>query len=191
MTVALASHDDLPTLLADGRAPETREGLIDRLTALGIETRTVEHEAAFTVEASQHLHRDLPGIHVKNLFLKPKFPGPFLLLVLEAHRKVSVNALTRSLGIPRTSFASPADLMLQLGVTPGSVTPFAMVNAAPGSVTVALDPMLVEEGAIIQAHPLVNTASTMIASADMLRFLRGLGHEPLVLSPEVMAPPAA
>lgn len=187
MSVALAPADDLPRLLADGSAPETPQGLIARLAALGIETRTVEHEAAFTVETSAHLHAGLPGVHVKNLFLRPSKPGPFLLITLEAHRRVSVNALTRALGSPRCSFAPPSDLMAQLGVTPGSVTPFAMVNAKPGAVRLALDPLAVAAGALVQAHPLVNTATTMIASQDLLRFMASLGHEPAVLPADLFA----
>jgi Ala-tRNA(Pro) deacylase len=158
---------------------ETPEGLLARLAALGIEARTVTHPPVFTVAESQALRPELPGGHVKNLFLKPaKGEGPYLLAVLEEERRVSVNALGRALGVPRVAFAEAPALLAQLGVEPGSVTPFGMVNAAPGAVRVVFDRALMEEFEWVNVHPLTNTMTTAIRPADLLRFLRHLGHEP-------------
>jgi Ala-tRNA(Pro) deacylase len=83
-------------------------------------------------------------------------------------------------------FASPADLMAQLGVEPGSVTPLGLVNAAPGAVRPVLDRALMEGHGLVHFHPLTNTMTTAIRPADLLRFLRHLGHAPeLVEIPEV------
>ena len=158
---------------------ETPQGLLARLAALGIEARTVTHPPVFTVAESQALRPDLPGGHSKNLFLKPaKGEGPFLLAVLEEERRVSVNALGRALGVPRVAFAEAPALLAQLGVEPGSVTPFGMVNAAPGAVRVVFDRALMEEFDWVNFHPLTNTMTTAIRPAELLRFLRHLGHEP-------------
>lgn len=166
------------------RSPmETPEGLLARLDALGIEARTVRHPPVFTVAESQALRPDLPGGHSKNLFLKPaKGEGPFLLLVLEEERRASVNALVRAAGAPRSAFAEAEHLRTQLGVEPGSVTPFGMVNARPGAVRVVFDQGLMEGFEWVNFHPLTNTMTTAIRPADMLRFLRGLGHEPALLA---------
>lgn len=158
---------------------ETPEGLLARLATAGIEARTAWHAPVFTVAESQVLRGTLPGGHSKNLFLKPK-AGPFLLAVLEEGRQVSVNALGRAAGVGRVSFGSAADLLAQLGVEPGSVTPFGLVNAAPGAVRAVFDAALMAE-AWVHFHPLTNTASTAIRPADLLRFLRDLGHAPAVL----------
>jgi len=167
--------------------PENPHGLLSRLDALGIEHRTVSHPPVFTVEESKALRPDLPGGHSKNLFLKPaKGPGPFLLAVLEEDRRVSVNALARALGAPRVAFAGADDLMAQLGVEPGSVTPFGLVNAQPGAVRAVFDRHLMEDFGWVNFHPLTNAMTTAIRPADLLRFLRHLGHDP-----EVAEPPAS
>ncbi len=164
--------------------PETPESLLSRLAALGIETRTVSHPPVFTVEESKALRPDLPGGHSKNLFLKPaKGEGPFLLAVLEEDRRVSVNALARSLGVPRVAFGPAEELVAQLGVEPGSVTPFGLVNATPGAVRPVFDRGLMEGHEWVNFHPLTNSMTTAIRPADLLRFLRHLGHAPEVVDP--------
>lgn len=161
---------------------ETPEGLLARLAALGIEARTVSHPAVFTVEQSKALRPHLPGGHSKNLFLRPaKGEGPFLLAVLEEDRRVSVNALARAVAAPKVSFAEAEALRLHLGVEPGSVTPFGLVNAASGAVRIVFDRDLMEGFEWVNFHPLTNAMTTAIRPADLLRFLRHLGHAPEVV----------
>ena len=90
-------------------------------------------------------------------------------------------ALARAAGWGKVSMADAEALLATLGVTPGSVTPFGLVNAQPGEVRVVLDAALAESEGLVWFHPLVNTASTGVHPADLLRFLRGLGHEVVVL----------
>jgi len=161
---------------------ETADGLLARFAAAGIETRTVQHAAVFTVAESRALRGELPGGHSKNLFLREVKSGQLCLAVMEEARQVSVNALARAAGWGKVSMADPQALMATLGVTPGSVTPFGLVNARPGEVRVALDAALVATQGLVWFHPLVNTASTGIHPSDLLRFLRELGHEVTVLS---------
>ena len=126
---------------------------------------------------SRDLRGALPGGHTKNLFLKPaKGDGPYLLATLEEERQVSINALARLAGAGKVSMASADELMATLGVPPGSVTPFGLVNAAPGSVRFVMDRHLAEGFDRIWVHPLTNAASTGLAPADLLRFLAGIGH---------------
>ena len=166
---------------------ETPHGLLARLDALGIGHRTASHPPVFTVEQSKALRPDLPGGHSKNLFLKPqKVQGPFLLAVLEEDRRVSVNALARSVGMPRVGFGSADELAAQLGVEPGSVTPFGLVNARPGAVRVVFDRHLMTAFEWVNFHPLTNAMTTAIRPADLLRFLESLGH-----APELVDPPEA
>ena len=157
--------------------PETPEGLLARLDALGIETRTVRHPPVFTVAESRELRGALPGGHSKNLFLRPvKDDGPFLLAVLDEGRKVSVNALARAAGAGRVEMAPAEDLRAVLGVEPGSVTPFGLVNAPPGSVRCVIDAALLRDHEWVHFHPLVNSMTTAIRPADLLRFLEACGH---------------
>jgi Ala-tRNA(Pro) deacylase len=168
---------------------ETPESLLARLTELGIEHRTVQHPPVFTVEQSKALRPDLSGGHSKNLFLKPqKTDGPFLLVVLEEDRRVSVNALARSLGVARVGFGLAEELMQQLGVEPGSVTPFGLVNARPGVVRAVFDRRLMQDHAWVNFHPLTNEMTTAIRPAELLRFLRALGHQPELADPPPASP---
>lgn len=157
--------------------PETPEGLLARLAAAGIAAETRHHPPVFTVAESRALRGTLPGGHTKNLFLRPaRGDGPFLLATLEEERQVSVNALARLAGAGKVRMASTAELEAVLGVTPGSVTPLALVNAEPGTVRFVMDRHLVEDCGRVWVHPLTNAASTGLAPADLLRFLAGLGH---------------
>ena len=166
--------------------PETPEGLLARLDAMGIEARTTRHPPVFTVAESQALRGRLEGGHSKNLFLRPK-TGPFLLAVLEEERRISVNALARAVGSPRVAFADGEALMAQLGVEPGSVTPFGLVNAAPGAVRAVFDQHLMQGFEWVNFHPLTNTATTTIRPEALLRFLRSLGHAPEVVDLDAVA----
>ena len=157
--------------------PETPEGLLARLDAAGIAAETRHHPPVFTVAESRDLRGELPGGHTKNLFLKPaKGDGPYLLATLEEERQVSVNALARLADAGKVRMASAEELVAILGVPPGSVTPFGLVNAAPGSVRFVMDRHLAEGFDRIWVHPLTNAASTGLAPADLLRFLAGIGH---------------
>lgn len=161
---------------------ETPEGLLARIAAAGFETRTVTHPPVFTVAESQALRPDLPGGHAKNLFLKPaRGASPFALVVLEEARQVSINAVLRAAGLTRMTFAGPDDLRAVLGVEPGSVTPFGLVNAPAGSVVPVFDRHLMEGFDWVNFHPLTNTMTTAIRPADLLALLRGLGHAPHLL----------
>ena len=150
--------------------------LLDRLTALGIAHRTVEHPPVFTVEQAKALRGDLPGHHIKNLFLRNKKEEMWLVEALEA-RPVDLRRLGDELGAGRLSFGSPDRLRRTLGVEPGSVTPLALINDEARVVRLALDRGLAEGGPI-NAHPLVNSMTTSLSPGDLLRFLEATGHPP-------------
>jgi Ala-tRNA(Pro) deacylase len=153
--------------------------LFARLEALGIAQHTVEHPPVFTVEEAKALRGNLPGHHIKNLFLRNKKEEMWLVVALE-DRAIDLKRLGEALGAGRLSFGSPERLRRVLGVEPGSVTPFALVNDETQVVRLALDRGLMEGGPV-NAHPLVNTMTTAIASADLLRLFEATGHTPLWL----------
>ena len=160
------------------RHPATRHDLFRRLEELGIATRTIEHEPLFTVAQSSKLATDLDGGHTKNLFLKDAKAGLFLVVAL-ATTVVDLKTLPKVIDSARLSFGNPGLLMEVLGVTPGSVTAFAVINDPGGRVRVILDRHLMGCDRI-NAHPLENTATTNIARDDLLRFIRASGHEPRI-----------
>jgi Ala-tRNA(Pro) deacylase len=162
-------------------SPATREDLMAMLAGLGIETVTVEHPPLFTVAEAQALRGELHGAHTKNLFLKDKKDALFLVVAPE-DAVIDLKRLHTVIGAAsRLSFGRPELLLETLGVTPGAVTAFAAINDRAGRVTVVLDKSLAE-AAVVNCHPLVNTATTTIAAADLLRFLRATGHEPMVVA---------
>ncbi len=159
-------------------SPATREQLFAFLAGLGIETKTVEHEAVFTVDQSTALHREITGGHTKNLFLKDA-KDQIWLLIAEAHTPVDLKAIYKGLGAARFSFGKPELLMEVLGVTPGSVTALSLINDRTGRVSVVVDEELMKYDSV-NCHPLVNTATTNLRRDDLLTFIRATGHEPRI-----------
>ena len=147
------------------------------LDRLEIRHRTVSHPPLFTVEESRRLRGQVPGGHTKNLFLKDK-RGALLLVALE-DAEIDLKSLHHRLGAGRFSFGSPDLLRKTLGIEPGAVTPFAAINDLARRVEVVLDQdMLSQE--TLNYHPLVNTMTTSIAGADLVRFLEATGHPPRI-----------
>jgi Ala-tRNA(Pro) deacylase len=148
------------------------------LASLAIPFAEHEHAAVFTVAESRQLDAGFPGAHTKNLFLKDA-AGAFWLVTVPAEARVDLKALPQAIGCKRVSFAKPEDMERLLGITPGSVTPLAMINAAPGSVMVVLEKGLAAEERI-NVHPLRNTGTLGLAGEDVLRLLQHWGHTPIV-----------
>ena len=161
----------------------TERDLMKRLDELGIPVTTRRHEPLFTVEDGLHLHEGLPGAHCKSLFLKDK-KGALWLVVALHDTRVDLKGLQKALGAARFSFGKPDLLMEVLGVTPGAVTPFALINAADTArdttLSVVLDARMLA-GDIVNYHPLTNDATTAISPGDLLRFIREMGYEPTIL----------
>jgi Ala-tRNA(Pro) deacylase len=154
--------------------------LFARLDELGLRHRTVEHPALYTVEQSRELRGDLPGAHIKNLFLRDKKRRMWLVTVLE-DREMDLKALRHRIGAQGNLSFGNADLLMEhLGVIPGAVTPFAVINDRAGNVAMVLDRALLEIDPV-NAHPLRNDRTTAIAPGDLVRFLEAEGHAPLVL----------
>ena len=173
----MTDTDRSPTRTTPGMA--TPDDLFARLAALGIETETHHHVPVFTVEESRDLRGVLPGAHCKTLFFKDK-KGALWLCVVEESRRMDIKALAGLLGSARLSFASADRVKEILGVEPGAVTPFALINDADARIGVALDADVMA-APFANFHPLVNDRTTAIAPADLLRFIESCGHAPRVL----------
>jgi Ala-tRNA(Pro) deacylase len=160
--------------------PLTPDDLLAMLDRMGIAHRTIRHPAVFTVAESKELRGTIAGAHTKNLFLKDKKGRLFLVTAVES-TVIDLKRLHETIGgSGRLSFGSAEQLMAHLGVEPGSVTAFAVVNDSAGAVTMILDERLMAH-AEINAHPLVNTMTTGVSRQDLLRFLAEVGHAPQVL----------
>jgi len=159
--------------------PATRESLLAYLDALAIAHRTVDHPPVFTVAEGEQIKADMPGGHTKNLFLKDKKGALILISALQSTR-IDLKSLHHRLGCSRLSFAKPELLHEALGVTPGSVTAFAIVNDPEKRVRFVLDAALMAHETV-NFHPLRNDATTAVPREDLSRFVRALGREPEIV----------
>lgn len=158
----------------------TPQDLFAFLDRLGIVYRTVTHPPLFTVADARQLRGAISGGHTKNLLLRDKHDRVVLATALEDAR-IDLKGLHRQLGAARLSFANAALMRSLIGVEPGAVTPFAAINDTAGRVSVVLDAAMMAES-ILNCHPLVNTMTTSLSSADLVKFLEATGHRPRIVA---------
>lgn len=148
----------------------------EALGRLGIPFERYEHPPVFTSEDAALHWAPIPARACKNLFLRNKKGSRQYLVIVGIDAQMDLQALCRRLGDDRFSFGSAERLMASLGVTPGSVSPFALINDRAHTVRVIVDaPLRAAERLIF--HPNVNTASITISGADLDRFLQSTGHQ--------------
>lgn len=157
----------------------SEQDLFEKLSELGIATETVRHPAVYSVEESKAQRGQIAGMHTKNLFLKDK-KGALWLVVAVEDRPIDLKQLRRRIGAQSLSFARPELLREVLGIEPGSVTPFAIINDRQVRVRVVLDAEMMTADPL-NFHPLTNTATTAISAEGLTAFLRACGHEPMVI----------
>ena len=160
--------------------PATRQELFALFDELAIKTTSIEHIPVFTVEDAQKVHGDIEGGHCKNLFCKDEKGVLWLVVALEDAR-IDLKAAKDRIGSRRLSFGRPELLMEILGVEPGSVTPFSLINDKANKVNVILDAAMMKLE-FLNFHPLKNDATTTISSVDLVKFIKATGHEPRVVA---------
>jgi len=164
---------------------KTRADLMALFDALGVETRTFDHPAVFRVGEGEEVKAAIPGAHSKNLFLKDAKDRLWLISAADT-TAIDLKRLHHVIGSARLSFGSAELMERTLGVTPGSVTAFAIINGASAGVTFVLDRALAE-APLVNFHPLENTATTGIGQAGLRKFLAAVGVTPLVVDFTAMA----
>jgi Ala-tRNA(Pro) deacylase len=169
MTQAVENIDILPEM------PTSPESLMEQLKALDIEFTLYHHEAVYTVEESDKVDADISGTHCRNLFLRDKKKKNYL-VVLQNSTDVDMKKLPSVIGSDRLSFGSSDRLWENLGVRPGSVCPFSIVNDAENKVKILLDKSMMETD-IVNYHPLLNTMTVGLKPADLIKFIESTGHE--------------
>jgi Ala-tRNA(Pro) deacylase len=159
---------------------ELERSVHDRLAELAIPFQRYEHPPVFTVEEAEVHWAAIDASHCKNLFLRNKKGNTHYLVVAGVHKTVDLRALTLALDEDRLSFGSPERLKTQLGLAPGSVSPFGLINDHRHAVRVVLDADL-ESAARVGFHPNINTATIVLAWSDFRRFLAACGNSVRVL----------
>jgi Ala-tRNA(Pro) deacylase len=174
MDASSAFKDSLPT------SPDT---LLEKLAGLDISFTTHTHPPLRTVEDAKAFRGDLPGdllgAHIKNLYLRDRKKRNFLVVVRE-DRRIDLKSLGGQIGSDRLSFGSADRLFEMLGVRPGAVSPFTLINDPDHKVQLILDADLAGQSCLY-AHPLVNDMTLGLSGADLLRFTAYTGHQPQLL----------
>lgn len=158
----------------------TLEQIVAFFEEAGIEYARRDHEAVFTCETAGAAVEGFPGYRTKNLFMVSK-KGEFFLLVAPDSKRVDIKALAEKIGVGRLSFGSEAQMLDLLGISPGSVTPLALVNDTGRAVRLLIDED-VWDGEEVQCHPLVNTSTFAIPREGLVKFFVRIEHNPEVMS---------
>ena len=172
--------------------PAAESDLLALLDRIGVAYARHAHPPLFTVDQSREYEHLMPGLHTKNLFLKEK-KGGFWLISCRQDRLVRVRDAVRAAGGKNPSFGKEPDMLRLLGVRPGAVTPFGVLNDRAHEVRVILDAGMMRAD-LVNFHPLHNEATLGLAPAGLSAFLEATGHAPaLVEFPETLpdAPPDA
>ncbi len=160
--------------------PKNRDQLFAFFETLGISTSTIQHVPVFTVEEARKIHGQIPGGHCKNLFCKDEKGILWLIVALE-DAGIDLKAAKDKIGSKRLTFGKPELLLEILGVTPGSVTPFGLINDDKHLTNVILDEAMMKNE-LLNYHPLSNDATTTISSADLVKFIKATGHHPRIVA---------
>lgn len=164
---------------------KTRDDLLAFLDEIGVGQTTHDHPAVFRVEEGEEIKARIPGAHTKNLFLKDA-KDQLWLISAEGHAQIDLKRLHLVIGSARLSFGNAALMAQTLGVSPGSVTAFGLINDKDRRVRFVLDRTLAEAERL-NFHPLTNTATTTVTAEGFRRFLSAIGVEPMVVDFRAMA----
>ena len=156
-----------------------RERLLDWFAQHGLQSRTHDHPAVFRVDEGHEIKAAMPGAHTKNLFLKDKKQRLWLISARQ-DTVIDLKAAHRLIGSDRLSFGNETLMHETLGVRPGAVTAFGLINDLDHRVSFVLDRRLAEAD-LVNFHPLANTATTAMSQADFRRFLALVDHAPLIV----------
>jgi Ala-tRNA(Pro) deacylase len=146
-----------------------------RLAELGIAVERHEHPPVATVEAAEQYWVGIDATHCKNLFLRNQKGNRHYLVILEHRKKADLRKVADQIGDGKLSFGSPERLKTHLGLTPGSVSPFGLINDASHAVRIVLDRDL-KSAVRLSFHPNINTVTYVVSAADFTRFLEVCGN---------------
>jgi Ala-tRNA(Pro) deacylase len=170
----------------DAELPTSPEQLFSVLAEIGVPYKLYEHEPVYTVAESSRIETDIPGLHCRNLFLRDKKKKMFL-VVAANETKIDLKKLQNVIDSDRLSFASKDRLWEHLGVMPGSVCPYAVINDKQKAVKVILDKYMMS-GDIVNYHPLQNNMTIGVTPNDLIKFFDYTSHKAHIVDLSLAAP---
>jgi Ala-tRNA(Pro) deacylase len=166
--------------------PTTPEMLYAYLDDIGVSYEVYRHEPVFTVEESAPLKAQIPGGHCRNLYMRDKKKRNYLLVALN-ETDVDLKKLPDLIGAGRLSFGSADRLWEFLGVRPGSVCPFSIINDTNHQVEIFLDQAMMECD-LVNYHPMMNHLTVGLTPADLVKFIESTGHTAHIVDLKPAAP---
>ena len=160
---------------------DKRRRVLDYLKDAGISYILHEHPPVYTVNEAEQYWENVEGLHCKNLFLRDNKGKRHYLVVMASHKRADLKSLSDRIGSTKLGFASEKRLAAYLGLTPGSVTPFGLINGTASEVQVILDRDVIEAEKV-NFHPNENTATITLSGDDFHRFLSGLPNKKTILT---------
>lgn len=145
----------------------------------GIKYKEFKHEAVFTVNESKELKKEIPGLHCKCLFLKSS-SGDFYLVGMPALKRLDIKNLRKNFNVRKLNFGTEKELFEKLGLKPGSVSIFGMINNFERDVTLILDKE-VWNSEEVGFHPNINTSTLVLKHRDLEKYYNSLKHNKMVL----------
>lgn len=158
----------------------TEAGFLQFLDANGLAYQRIAHPAVFTCQQAEQLRPKTRGVSTKNLFLADKKQTRFFLVMVACEKRLDIRDLRQQLGSSKLHFGSEARLLELLGVTPGAVTVMGLVNDPDQRVALFVDRQIWDQEYFL-CHPLVNTATLVLAKQALVRFFELTGHTPQVI----------
>ena len=152
------------------------EDIFQTLTKLGIEFKKYQHPPVYTVEEASEHAGHIPGGRSKNLFLRNKKGDKYYLIIADTSTNTDLKSIASIVDEKRIGFASPERLKEHLGITPGAVSPFGLLNDKNKIVTVLLDKKLTTHDEL-GFHPNINTETLVISSRDLIKYLNSVGNK--------------
>jgi Ala-tRNA(Pro) deacylase len=153
-----------------------RQKVLDKLKELEISYDMYEHPPLPTIEMALEYWKDLPSTHCKNLFFRNHKGNKHYLVVFECHQQMAIHQIEKMLKQGKLSFASEQRMEKYLGLRPGSVSPFGLINDTEKHVKLFLDKNL-KDAPCLSFHPNDNSASLVIKNEDFIKFLQHWGGE--------------
>ncbi len=153
-----------------------QQQVYDYLSRQGIEFDYYEHPEAPTIEIAAQYYRGEGTVLCKNLFFRNHKGNKHYLVIMDARHNMDIHDIEHKLHQGKLSFASPERMMKYLGVRPGSVSLFTLVNDVNHEVILFIDRKLLEAEKV-SFHPNDNTASLVISRDDMIKFINSIGNQ--------------
>ena len=151
------------------------EEVLKKLNELAISYETVFHPPAFTTEEANQYIEGKAGVRTKSLFLTNRKKTAYYLLIMDDSKRLDITKFQESVGGKRLSFASPTKLTEKLGVEPGAVSIFGLLNNQEKDVQVYFDKDIITQE-IMSFHPNFNEMTLFLKTSDILRFIEELGY---------------